>query len=317
MLPKFPKFKKLELSDKANIEKITDQYLPFSDFNFISMWSWDIKEEMMVSTINNGLAVMFTDYITSEPFYSFLGGHDNSKTAGALINFSIENDLKPKLNLVPEAAVKGLRKVDFRVEEDIDNFDYIFDVKKLAAYSGGAFADKRTMVNNFLRKYPKHEVRLLNLKQTDAKKELIDLNECWLKNKIKEDQNFKIKNEFTATRRFLEANFDDLICVGIFVDSKIVGYSIFQTLPQNYATCHFSKADISIDGVYEFLMKESAKILSEHKVELLNYEQDLGLPGLRYSKNSFRPVKFLKKYSLKPLLSEAFTSYFYSNIIKI
>jgi len=31
----------------------------------------------------------------------------------------------------------------------------------------------------------------------------------------------------------------------------------------------------------------------------LNYQQDLGIEGLRKSKTAFRPVHFLKKYTVK------------------
>jgi hypothetical protein len=50
MLPEFPKFKSIEISDKEDVEKITKKYPPYSDFNFVSMWSWDIKGDMRVST---------------------------------------------------------------------------------------------------------------------------------------------------------------------------------------------------------------------------------------------------------------------------
>jgi len=48
MLPEFPKFKGIELSDKEDVEKITHKYPSYSDFNFVSMWSWDIKGEMQI-----------------------------------------------------------------------------------------------------------------------------------------------------------------------------------------------------------------------------------------------------------------------------
>ncbi len=39
MLPQFPQFKPLELTDKSDIEAITKQHLPYSDFNFVSLWN--------------------------------------------------------------------------------------------------------------------------------------------------------------------------------------------------------------------------------------------------------------------------------------
>ena len=43
MIPEFPEFKKLELSNKEEIEKITQKFPPYSDFNFVSMWCLGIK----------------------------------------------------------------------------------------------------------------------------------------------------------------------------------------------------------------------------------------------------------------------------------
>lgn len=43
MIPKFPEFKKLELSNKEEIENFTSKFPPYSDFNFVSMWCWDFR----------------------------------------------------------------------------------------------------------------------------------------------------------------------------------------------------------------------------------------------------------------------------------
>ena len=43
-------------------------------------------------------------------------------------------------------------------------------------------------------------------------------------------------------------------------------------------------------------MQESAKYLLERGVQMLNFEQDLGIPNLRQAKLGFRPHSFLKKY---------------------
>lgn len=79
MIPEFPKFKHIELIDKEEIEQITHKYPPYSDFNFVSMWSWDIKGEIRISKLNNNLVVRFTDYLSGNPFFSFLGDNYEQK----------------------------------------------------------------------------------------------------------------------------------------------------------------------------------------------------------------------------------------------
>ena len=73
MIPEFPQFKPLTLSDKESIERITQKYPPYSDFNFMSMRCWDIKGKIKISKFNNNLVVRFTDYLKGNPFFSFWG----------------------------------------------------------------------------------------------------------------------------------------------------------------------------------------------------------------------------------------------------
>ena len=75
MLPEFPKFKSIDLTDKKEIEEINKKFPPYSDFNFVSMWCWDIKGEMHISILHDNLVVKFTDYLTGDPFFSFFGNN--------------------------------------------------------------------------------------------------------------------------------------------------------------------------------------------------------------------------------------------------
>ena len=87
MIPDFPSFKNIELTDKEDVDRFTLEHQPYSDFNFISMWSWDIKEKMRISQLNGNLVVLFTDYITGESFCSFLGTHNVNETTEILLNY--------------------------------------------------------------------------------------------------------------------------------------------------------------------------------------------------------------------------------------
>ena len=299
MIPEFPRFKTLELSDKEEVEKITAKYPPYSDFNFVSMWCWDIKGEMRISLLNNNLVVKFTDYLTGNPFFSFLGDNMVNETAETLLKCSIEDELKPKLFLVSENIISKLDGNKFRVDEDIDNFDYIFDLKEVSEYSGSQFIKKRNKVKQLLKSFPNIKVLPINIQDKDIEEKILKLDELWANNKIQEDISFRTRNEFLATKRFFESkiHFDDIFSLGVFLDDELIGYSIFSILGNDYALSHFAKADIKFVGIYDFLIRECAKMLREQQCSFLNYEQDLGLPGLRVSKKSFMS-KYLKKFAV-------------------
>jgi hypothetical protein len=296
MIPVFPEFKRLELSDKAAIEHHTSQFLPYSDFNFISMWSWNTKEEMLISELNGNLVVLFNDYITGEPFCSFLGIHQLHQTIEILLRFSIEKKMKPKLNLIPHDIVRELGGHSFIINEDNDNFDYIYDVGHISRYQGGQFLQKRNKVNVFLKKVSNPQIQIIDLQDPVVQHKILALDEYWLQNKIKKDSTFKIENELLATRRFFQAHFPESLGIGLYQDATLIGYAIFSVIPKHqYATSHFCKADTAFTGIYDYLIQESAKILAQKECLYLNYEQDLGLPGLRASKKSFM-TKFLRKF---------------------
>lgn len=299
MLPTFPTFKKLERSDQTDIEKITKQYLPYSDFNFACLWSWDVKDNILVSELNDNLVAIVTDHFSDTPFYSYLGNNSVNKTLDQLFEFSAHaKNALPQLRLVPEASLSKIDLKKFMIEIDLDNSDYIYNLEELSTYSGSKYADKRAKVNLFLRSHALPSVRLLDLGDSKVVASLLQLNAAWTRNKAGRGEVVNVHREFVAFNRFVKANFTEAFCVGVFVEDQLVAYSIFTLLPEKYALCHFSKAAFPFEGAHDYLMQQSAVILRQRGCLYSNYQEDLGLPGLRFWKNSFKPMSFLRKYSV-------------------
>jgi len=297
--PEFPEFKKLELSDRDDIEKIVLKYLPYSDFNFTSLWSWNTKDEVCVSVLNDNLIVKFSDYITGEAFYSFLGTHKKLDTAEKLIDLSIAEGLRPELRLIPEISIEGLEK-KYEVLEDVDNFDYILPIEKIATYVGNRLRSKKNLYNRFIKSYVAKTV-ILNPRLPEDQKQVSDLYNRWIANKGLGE--IETQNEMLAFNRIfgvLAKISTHIVIVGVMIDNKLAGFIVNEFFENEYTILHFEKADEAFVGIYAYLMFENARILKGLQKKLLNYEQDLGLPGLRLGKRSFRPVAMLKKYIIKP-----------------
>lgn len=307
MIPEFPKMKPIELSDREEVEKITKKYPPYSDFNFVSMWSWDIKGEMRISQLNNNLVVRFTDYLTSKAFYSFLGNNKVDETAKVLLELSKKEGLESKLELIPEDSIKNMNISKFSIKEERDHFDYILSVKNIFNYPGSDFQRHRNKVRRFIKK---HNFKILNLSLTNKinQKLLLELIESWVnKRKTKKDipedylETENLLNEFIAFKKLLSAPsefLDILLCFSLFIDGNLSGFIINEKISKDYCLAHFGKADIKYDGIYHFLMQQNAKIFLDLGISYLNHEQDLGLPNLRFSKEHYNPVRFLKKYTI-------------------
>ena len=60
---------------------------------------------------------------------------------------------------------------------------------------------------------------------------------------------------------------------------------------------HYEKAIGEYKGIYQFINRAFASVLPRD-FKYINREQDLGDPGLRQAKMTYRPYGFVKKYQV-------------------
>ena len=92
------------------------------------------------------------------------------------------------------------------------------------------------------------------------------------------------------------------LCGGVYyVNDEPVAYSLGLELARGRSfDIKFEKAvDPEIyKGIYQFVNQAFASILPE-SYEWINREQDLGIPGLRQAKESYRPVGFVRRWTAR------------------
>ncbi|MCB9810922.1 MAG: DUF2156 domain-containing protein [Candidatus Nomurabacteria bacterium] len=289
------------MSDKPEIDSYTNRYKPYSDFNFTSLWSWSINNERQVSVLNGNLVVYFTDYETNYPFLSFLGTNSTENTIVALINWAKAEGLSSTLSLVPQEVVDQLPvDTEFLIEEDIDNFDYIFDVSELSYLEGRKYKTKKHLSRIFLNNNPDAVFEVFRYDDIGDVNRLLLLVEDWEKNKISNGKSDAKLQEKIGLKRLVDTlrRDENIVISTLTLDGKIRAFSIDEILVAGYATSHFVKADITYRGIYEFMNEKIAEYLHKNSVVYWNWEQDLGVKGLRSNKLSYRPVDFLKKYKI-------------------
>lgn len=297
MIPQFPHFKKIGLNDRELIETHTNHQRPYSTFNFTNFWSWDVRDERMVSKLNGNLIFYFTDYRTSEPFLSFHGANKPVDTVIDLLHFTSEHNGSPVLRFIPEETVHHLRTTNLYIEEDRGNFDYIFSTSKLAALAGSAFKTKRMLSRKFQREYPEAIFELHDLTNRGIQKQILSVVRKWEYNKKINSKPCDLEHEEVALNRLLKtAHAHDTLLSTVSIQGNVIGFSIDEILPHQFAMAHFIKGDNSFKGIYEFLNEKTAQYLLDHDVIYWNWQQDLNMPGLRKLKESYKPIDFFKKY---------------------
>lgn len=295
MTSQFPQFEPLGSEHKQLIESYAAKFPPYSDFNFTSLYCYNTTGSVGICTLNDNLVVRFSDYITRKLFYAFLGDTKTSETAHALLERARQEGSEPELKLIPTSSLSGLHPDQFHIAEDEDNFDYILPVSKLKTYAGNQLGGKRNFVNRFKKNY-RWERGMLRLDDPTDQKAIMDMFDAWAHRKGSSPSD--AENERIAIERsFHLAGHPGILVPALFIEGKLAGFAIVETVGDGHAILHFEKADDdAYVGIYQMMMMETANVLSDLGCTAINYEQDLGIPGLKKAKKSYAPSHHLKKH---------------------
>lgn len=294
MIEEYPNYSDLNVSHSDMVQKFTSGFDPYSDFNFLSLFAWNINHTTAISTLNDNLVIVLPHYITGKPIMSILGTNKIHESIDILLRHTTG------LRLVPAVVKESLNgHPGLLFTRDIDNYDYIYDLNDHAVLNGGKYKGLRKTLNKFIRTYGSAvHVQKLDLSKTSKIVELIDVYNQWYVERRKVED--EVINERKAIQRILEAGSHfNLECYEILVNDTLAGFSINEVLPNKYATCHFQKCLLSYDGIDVFLTNYVAKELLKSGCKYINWEQDLGIEGLKTLKQGYKPVNMLEKYIVR------------------
>jgi hypothetical protein len=297
MIPLFPEFKHLELSDRREYESYTAWMAPHSDFNFVSVWAWTAEGAKNISVLNDNLVILYGGFVPGEYFLSFAGRNRADETARALIEFFKGNYGMDYLYNVPEEVVSLMKDTALVKKVNENNCDYLL---KVADY---AEADRLTrksgwtgqLCRMFVKLYPGFYVRTSRLGDFD-KDELISLFRRWAVNK---KVNLDSHTEFKAFMRFILPENENIYITGIYADNALIGFQTLEILDDVYAMCDFMKCDTGFKGVYQATMWKACEFLRQKGIGILNVQTDMGSAGLRKSKNNYTSSSMLKRFIVR------------------
>lgn len=298
-------FKALDITDLSVIQKFTSKYEPYSDFSSISLFSWNTKNNTLFTFLNNNLVILIDDYDQTQRVISVIGEEKIYTTVKFLLEYANKNQyISNELKFIPEIVIqKLLPSTTLDCQEDPDNNDYILSTKEAVELKGSKYANKRKTINRLLNNYKDSIiVSELNLLNHDTIAHIKNLNARWTKQSP--TNNGTPENDIPAINIFLE-NYSNIsknsliYSLGVYINNRLEAYCIYEKLNNVWAISHFGKASREIKGAYEYLMVEVLRDLHKRNIAYLNYEQDLGIPGLKQSKLGNKPVKFLKKYIIR------------------
>ncbi len=289
-VPIFPSLRPLTIEDKPLFGEAFRINPPLiSEFTFTNLYAWREPYNLKISSLDSAL-ILRSDKSGLIRFFYPIGSSD----VKAVIE-KISRDVALCVFIrIPQSTATLLENDSrFKIEPDRDNFDYLYLAQDLISLTGRKYDGKRNLIKKFK---AANIYEYLNLDPANIE-ECLKFEEEWCAVK-KCDETEGLRDERMAINQILE-NFSlfNLLGGAIRVGGRICAVCVAEKLNPDTLVMHILKANPDITGLYqtitqEFMMRNAIGF------KYINFEQDLGVAGLRKSKLSYQPAEMIKKYTI-------------------
>ena len=291
-------FKDFSIKDK----ELFDRYLlPYqfetSTYTFTTLLIWRKACEIQYVIYKDALIMKRIGHDGTSTFMQPLGyrKEDLKDIISELQAYKTENRMEYLLKDIEEPFVDEFREVfgdEFLIEEDRDNFDYIYERDKLVSLSGKILHKKKNHYNYFVKNYDYKDFRIT----PDNVEPIVETAKNWCR------MHSCVGYLLYELRSIIELlnNLDKLNLIGmaVSVSDEVVAFTIGERVSSDTAIIHVEKADSEVRGAYNYVNRAFTEKYLDG-ITWVNREEDMGLEGLRHAKMSYAPAKFGRKYSIK------------------
>jgi hypothetical protein len=185
----------------------------------------------------------------------------------------------------------------FEIEHDGESAEYIYLTESLRDLRGDKLHKKKNLAAQFERE--NSGARGAPIDSRETLEDCYRLAEAWGREKNGGD--LSATGEGSALREALDNYFElGLEGFAIYLDRRLLAFSICSRLNRDTYDEHFEKYDISVKGAAQAVNRLTAASLCG-KCLYLNREQDMGLPGLAKAKQSYCPLAVEPTFMLRRL----------------
>lgn len=303
-LPDFPTFKPFSIDDMAWYQEFYSNFQPYSDFHFYNLLLWlNSKNDLHYSSLNGNIVYRFGDPFgdNQEQEYTILGNIDIENTMIECLRWLKSNGHSAKLVMVPEELVTNVENgATIQYTEDIDNNDYILDGPKTAHLSGSDLRSLREDCNSFIRRNG-DEVIIKDFDLNSINSTVLINNlHLWDEVYTKTGNDSELHESHALNTLFKNVDALDFKCLCIYIKGVLEGFVLYHYPPQkDFVMSSIVKVSYRYQDLYDFCVFAYANRASRIETKYINFEQDLGIPGLRNYKKSLKPVKYLRRYTVE------------------
>jgi hypothetical protein len=274
-----------------------------SDYSFGNVWGW--AEHYGLEWRSCGKLCWIKQTAPDPVYWAPVGAWDDFDWAAAFTRGTCTPECAEGMTFirVPEKLLQLWQKIippaRLQVTETRGHWDYLYSTAELAALPGNRFHKKKNLLNQFNKNYAFVYAEM----NADCVESVLEMQEEW--NKFRELGEAPILlAENKAVFRVLSMwdQLSGFIGGAIHLNGEVVAYTVGERICADTLVVHFEKGIPVYKGIYQAINNFFAGSIAENEQILyLNREQDLNDPGLRKAKESYNPVDYVKKYSVRVL----------------
>jgi len=297
-IPDYPEFTPLGLTHKSEVEgALSKMDRSISEMTFSNLFLFGEAHEYRVSK-KEGLLLITGKGYDGERYALPPWGEGDVEAASNLLLDHLEKSNKstapPRLFPVSREMVeRHFSPERWGADADRDQADYVYLREELATLPGKSFHKKRNRLAKFLREnvgdYEFSELEEEHIKGCAA----IANGWCEVRCSIERPSSYL---ETAAAVSALE-NREALGLSGgvILLKGEVAAYTLGEALNEETFLLHFEKTRPGEEGLAQLINRDFA-LHCLKGYTYINREQDLGDPGLRQAKESYRPHHLAEKF---------------------
>ena len=223
------------------------------------------------------------------------------QTVQNVLDDAHEHGARVKFETITASAkdiVMNMFPEKFEAVYERDFSEYIYRVDNLTKLPGVKFKAKRNCIHQFMRDY---EGRYKILKISPEHIEQVrEFQARWLKAKILGEDDYIHEHQLEQENEGIQVCLDDFFELGLsgivmFIDGVVSGFAYGAQLSDNMFDTIAEKGDRNIRDIY-LMVKQGLLTLCCADYEYMNYEEDIGVEGLRKMKTMLKPEYMLDKF---------------------
>lgn len=305
-IPPFPEFAPVSLELVPELKEIlSDLKTEISEFTAAGLYLFGKIHQYKVSRWNNAIFITGKGY-DGKP-YAFpplmAGGAGTALEASiVLYNYLAERlaagGSGPELFPVSGAMVDAVYSSNgqWTCSSDRDQADYVYSVEELARLPGKSHHKRRNRLNKFLASI-NNDYTYEEFDDRHAEG-CLETADSWCGIRCSLDRPSTYVETEAAKTAVLNRKKLGLRGGVIILGGKIKAFCLGEELNPETFVMHFEKSDPELDGLASLINRDFC-LNSLKGYKLVNREQDLGEPGLRQAKESYRPFFLTEKFRVR------------------